>query len=149
MASVQQDLIEADLFEILRWVAMPEGLAAAVDAAGAASTAGNDPKSRKKSISVLDARSERLRETYELGNISRDDYLARREALNLERKTLNTSRPQPVFVRQRTTLATLVDDWEFLEEGDAKPWSLKSSRKSGQTSPGSRTSCRESDGRTT
>lgn len=120
MPSVPQDLVEADLLDVLRTVAMPEGLAAAVDAAVAASVAGDDPKSRKKSMSALDARLERLRETYELGDISRDDYLTRRDTVNLERKTLETSKPQPVFVRQRTMLATLVDDWEFLDESDRR-----------------------------
>lgn len=36
------------------------------------------------------------------------------EALRLERKTLETSKSQPVFLRQRTLLRTPVDDWDFL-----------------------------------
>jgi hypothetical protein len=56
---------------------VPEGLAPAVDAAVAASMAGDDPKSRKRAMSALDTRLERLRETYELGDITRDDYLTR------------------------------------------------------------------------
>jgi hypothetical protein len=44
----------------------------------------------------------------------RDDYVVKPEALRVERKTVETSKPQPVFVRQRPLIRTLVDDWQFL-----------------------------------
>ena len=114
MPYVEQDQLEAQLIDILRIVAMPGGLAEAVDAAVAASLALDATKPRHMSLKTVDARLERLRDLYELGDLSRDHYLAKSDDLKVERKTLETSSPRPVFLRQRTMLRTLVDDWELL-----------------------------------
>jgi hypothetical protein len=119
MPSLAQDQIEAELLAILRQVPMPDGLAEAVDAALATSIVA-EPKSRQASLRVIDARLERLRDLYELGDMSRDDYRTKTEALRAERKTVETSRPQPVFVRQTTLLCTLVDDWDYLSPEERK-----------------------------
>ena len=117
--SLAQDRIEAELLAILREVAMPGGLAEAVDAALATSIVA-EPKSRQASLRAFDARLERLRDMYELGDISRDEYMTKTEELRAERKTVEASKQQPVFVRQRT-LCTLVDDWEYLTPMSEKP----------------------------
>ena len=114
MPYVEQDLLEAQLLEVLRLVAMPGGLAEAVDAALAASLSPDQRRPRELTVKSIDARLDRVRDLYELGDLARDEYLAKIEELRVERKTLETSSPRPVFVRQRTMLRTLVDDWAFL-----------------------------------
>ncbi len=119
MPSLAQDRIEAELLAILREV-VPGGVAEAVDAALATSMDMAQPKSRQASLRVFDARLERLRDLYELGDMAREEYVATSEALRVERKTVETSKPQPVFVRQRTLIRTLVDDWEYLTPDERK-----------------------------
>lgn len=114
MPSLWQHQIESQLLDVLRSVALPETLAKAVDEAVAASLKSDSPKSRQASVKALDGRLARLKDLYELGDISRDEYLAGREEIATERKNIETSSPQPVYVRQRTMLTTLVDDWDHL-----------------------------------
>jgi len=83
MPSLPQDRIEAELLAILREVALPGGLAEAVDAALATSMDNTEPKSRQASLRAFDARLDRLRDLYELGDISREEYVAKSEALRL------------------------------------------------------------------
>jgi hypothetical protein len=49
---------------------------------------------------------------YELGRLSAADYKAKSAELDGQKMNLGAERAEPVFVRQRTTLATLVDDWD-------------------------------------
>ena len=51
---------------------------------------------------------------YELGRIPRAEYDARYAELDVERKTLATSK-RLVFLRQMDMLRTLVDDWRDME----------------------------------
>ena len=117
---VPQERLEADLLTILRVVALPEGLAEEVDKAIAVTLTEDPAQSRQSTLAAIESRLARLAELYELNDITREDYLARREELQNKRKTIETSRPQPVFARQRTMLATLVDDWEYLAAEERK-----------------------------
>jgi hypothetical protein len=49
---------------------------------------------------------------YESGRITATEYRAKCADLDEQRLNLSTKRPKPVLVRQRTMLATLVDDWD-------------------------------------
>ncbi|HTJ61143.1 MAG TPA: hypothetical protein VL333_08145, partial [Candidatus Saccharimonadales bacterium] len=48
---------------------------------------------------------------YELGRIDHGEYTARCAELDEQKLAATHARTQPVFVRQRTTLRTLVDRW--------------------------------------
>jgi hypothetical protein len=56
-------------------------------------------------------RQRRLNEMYELGRIDHGEYTARCAELDEQKLAATHARTQPVFVRQRTTLRTLVDRW--------------------------------------
>jgi hypothetical protein len=49
---------------------------------------------------------------FELGSIPATEYQAKCAALDNQRTNLKTKRAEPVLVRQRTMLATLVEDWD-------------------------------------
>jgi hypothetical protein len=68
----------------------------------------------------VETRLARLRDLYELGHVTRDDYLARHAELETERNTLATSKPRPLFFRQQDMLRTLVDDWAHLTIEDRR-----------------------------
>jgi hypothetical protein len=107
---VMQDELERDIHDILEMVALPDGFAEAVDAALAAHEGGRTRRKERASLSSIERRLARLAELYELGDIARADYLRRRETLHHEREGLK-DQDEPTFVRQRTALRTLVDDW--------------------------------------
>ena len=83
-----------------------------VDAA-VASYIGNDGrKSRKETVRSIEDRQRRLNEMYEVGRLSAGDYKAKCAELDEQKANVSAKRPEPVLVRQRTMLATLVDDWD-------------------------------------
>ena len=49
---------------------------------------------------------------YELGRLSASDYKVKCAELDEQKANIGAKRPEPVLVRQRTMLATLVDDWD-------------------------------------
>jgi hypothetical protein len=117
-ADLLRERLEGELLEVLRAIALPKGVAEAVDAAVAAMHGSQSRKSRQVSLKAIDARLERQSDLYDLGDISSDEYMRRREDLNRQRLEFTVSAPQPLFVRQRTMLRSLVEDWEhvMLEE---------------------------------
>ena len=117
---VPQEIVEAEILDVLRTVALPEGLADAVDAAVAAYFTDRGRATRKSTLRSVETRLARLRDLYELGHLTRDDYLARHGELEAERKTLAISKPRPLFLRQQDMLRTLVDDWAHLNIEDRR-----------------------------
>jgi hypothetical protein len=65
-------------------------------------------RQRQTTLASVDNRLARLRDLYELGDLSKPDYLSRREALQRERESL-TAPAAPSFVRERTALRSLCD----------------------------------------
>ena len=109
-----QDRLEPELLAILDEVALPAGFAEAVDAAVAAYLGANGREARGESLATIRERQRRLNEMYELGRIERADYDARSAELDRRRAELEAERPEPVLVRQRTLLRSLVDEWAEL-----------------------------------
>jgi site-specific DNA recombinase len=107
-----QDALESDLRGILEAVALPTGFAEAVDAALAAYAGTEGHTSRKETLRGLEDRQSRLNEMYELGRIPAAEYRAKCADLDEQRTNLKSKRAEPVLVRQRTMLATLVEDWD-------------------------------------
>lgn len=109
---VSQEALESDIRSILEAVALPAGFAEAVDAAVAIYIGHDGRKSRKETLRGLQERQRRLNEMYELGRLSASDYKAKSAELDEEKTNLSAKHPEPVLVRQRTMLATLVEDWD-------------------------------------
>lgn len=78
---ISQERLETDLLSVLRVIALPEELAEEVDKALAASLTEDPAESRQSTLAAIESRLARLAELYELNDISREDYLARREEL--------------------------------------------------------------------
>ncbi|HEV8670611.1 MAG TPA: hypothetical protein VGS01_07735 [Candidatus Limnocylindria bacterium] len=72
----------------------------------------------EKQRKVIDARIARLQELFELGHITRGDYVARREALTAEAAALRPTGPKPEVVAD--TIASLVDDWPRMDAGQKR-----------------------------
>ncbi len=112
-AYVPQELLEQQLIEILRSVCLPDGFVEAVDAAVAAYLREGQPR-RRVSARALDDQLKRLKTLYELGDLTLDDYVARRDEIRAEKERAASSPAKPDLLRQRDTLQTLVDDWQEL-----------------------------------
>jgi len=117
--SVEQDRLEGDVEEILAAVALPAGFAETVDAALAAYEGARGQTERSASIGSVEARSGRLRDLYELGDITRDDYIRRRDQFVREASAIRAA-GEPTFVRQRTSMRSLVDDWDEMSADQRK-----------------------------
>ena len=74
---------------------------------------------RSEQPTSIEARQARLRDLYELGDITRDDYVQRRDVLTREADGVRSS-GEPTFVRQRTALRSLVDDWAKMTGDERK-----------------------------
>jgi hypothetical protein len=109
---VKQETVEAEILAVLETVALPTGYAEAVDAAMAAYVGTEGRKSRTETVRGLDERQRRLNEMYELGRLSATDYKGKSADLDAQRVNLTAKRAEPVLVRQRTMLTTLVEDWD-------------------------------------
>jgi hypothetical protein len=109
---IDQDVLALDFRAILKAVALPAGFAEAVDAAVASYMGTEGRKARKETLRSLEERQRRVNDMYESGRLSAADYKAKSSELDAQRSNLGAKRPEPVFVRQRTMLATLVDDWD-------------------------------------
>jgi hypothetical protein len=75
---LDQTRLEADVAEVLAAVALSAGFAEAVDAALATSEGTRGQHNRRASLTSIEARQARLSDLYELGDITRDDYVQRR-----------------------------------------------------------------------
>ncbi len=110
---VWQDRLERELFDVLGAAALPSGFAETVDAAVAAYADHRGTASRADTADRTAVRMARLRDLYELGDLTRDDYVTRRDELARQKHDLDAE-AEPVFMRQRTALRTLVDDWDAM-----------------------------------
>jgi hypothetical protein len=117
--ALDQTRLEADVAAILGAVALPAGFAEAVDAALATYEGTRGQQNRRASLTNIEARQARLRDLYELGDITRDDYVQRRDALSREADAMRSA-GEPTFVRQRTSLRSLVDDWDDMTADQRK-----------------------------
>ena len=117
---LSQERLEAELFGVLQAIALPEGVAEAVDAAVAEMQGSQGRTSRQVSLKTLEERQRRLNEMYELGRVQREEYVRRSAELDAQRTEMTASAPQPLFVRQRTLLRTLVEDWAHVTLDERK-----------------------------
>ena len=99
---------------------MVPGLAEAVDAA-IASYAGQERKSnrhaRRRSI---DERLKRLADLFELGDVTKTEYLARKNDLLIERDQLEAQPAAASITLQRQQLQSVVDDWSVMTDEEKK-----------------------------
>ena len=109
---VHQESLEDAVREILKTVALPVGFAEAVDAAVAVYMGQQGRRSRKETLKTLDERQRRLNEMYELGRVDSAEYRAKCAEIDEQRTNLKAQRPEPVLVRQRAMLSSLVEDWD-------------------------------------
>ncbi len=116
--SLRQEVLEPEIMDILRAVALPDGIAEAVDAAVADALAQEARPSPKTTRKALDERARRLNEMYELGRLTRVAYDLRYAELEAERATL--AEPLPVLAKQAETLHTLADEWETTTPRDRR-----------------------------
>ncbi len=116
----RQDRLETELLEVLRAVALPAGLADAVDADVAAGLSATHGESLTATFRKLDARLDRLRDMYELGDIQRDEYLARRSELAAQRAKLSERPPLPLVATQGERLRTVLDEWKDMSPDERR-----------------------------
>ncbi len=74
---------------------------------------------RKTTLASVENRLARLRDLYELGDLTKADYLSGREALQGEPESL-AAPAAPSFVRQRTTLRSLCDGWDEMDADERR-----------------------------
>lgn len=72
-----------------------------MDAALAAYEGERGQSQHRATVASVESRLARLRDLYELGDVTKDEYLRRREALRRVREAL-TEQAEPTFVRQLT-----------------------------------------------
>jgi site-specific DNA recombinase len=116
--SIAQSLLEDEMREVFETLALPKGFAEAVDAAVAEHMGRRDRGNTRATVAGVNARLERLRDVYELGDLTRDEYLRRRDDLQRQREVLTS--PEPVFVRQRTLLRSMVEEWDEMTLDERK-----------------------------
>ncbi|MGH2797122.1 MAG: recombinase family protein [Thermoleophilaceae bacterium] len=113
--AVPRAQLEDDVRAVLDVIALPEGFAEAVDAAIAA----HQGVRSRSTIAGATARLERLRDLYELGDLTRDEYLRRREAVQAELASAAAAE-EPTFVAQRSALRALIGDWDEMDVDQRK-----------------------------
>jgi len=107
--TIDQAGLEDDVRAILGVIALPEGFAAEVAQVEAEGDSADRPAGGV-SLASIDGRLARLRELFELGDITRVEYLRRRDALLADRQAIET--PTDTLAEQGAILRTLVDDWD-------------------------------------
>ncbi len=70
-------------------------------------------------LQLLSRTSGHLRDLYELGDITPDDYIRRRDQFVREASAIRAA-SEPTFVRQRTSMRSLVDDWDEMSADQRK-----------------------------
>ncbi|MGH2450505.1 MAG: hypothetical protein ACRDGE_04390, partial [Candidatus Limnocylindria bacterium] len=68
---------------------------------------------------TLEGRLARLRELYEMGDLARPEYRARRDKLEAELAQLRDTDAAP-FRRASETIGSLVDDWDAMDAGQKR-----------------------------
>ena len=98
---------------------MIPGLAEAVDAA--ANYAGQERKSNRQTRRrSIDERLKRLADLYDLGDLTRTEYLSRKSDLLIERDELEAQPAAASIALQRQQLQSVVDDWSIMTDEDKK-----------------------------
>ena len=98
---------------------MIPGLAEAVDAA--ANHAGQERKSNRQTRRrSIDERLKRLADLYDLGDLTRTEYLSRKSDLLIERDELEAQPAAASIALQRQQLQSVVDDWSIMTDEDKK-----------------------------
>ena len=106
--------LEAEVRSWLEQLRLPEGFTKEFAAAVRSGRWKGTP-ARHTIVKVVETRLERLRELFEMGDLERPAYIARRDALQAELADL-TSAPPPV-VQASETIANLTNDWDDLDGG--------------------------------
>lgn len=115
----RQPEIEAATLKFLQALMIP-GLAESVDAA-IASYAGQERKSNRQARRrSIDERLKRLADLYDLGDLTRTEYLARKNALRIERDQLEAQPAAASIALQRQQLQSVVDDWSIMTDEEKK-----------------------------
>jgi hypothetical protein len=115
----RQPEIEAATLRFLQALMIP-GLAEAVDAA-IASYAGQERKSsRQTRRRSIDERLKRLADLFELGDLTKTEYLARKNELLIERNQLEAQPAAASIALQRQQLQSVVDDWSLMTDEEKK-----------------------------
>jgi len=109
--TIAQDDLGSGIRAILELVALPEGF---IEEMARATADSNGPQERSAGVSI-EGRLGRLRELFELGDVTREEYLRRRDALRAEQAALEA--PRDSLAAQGATLRTLVDDWAGYDAG--------------------------------
>jgi hypothetical protein len=106
-----QERLEDELLEVLKAMALPKGVAEAVDAAVAEMQGNHGRKSRQVSLKTIEDRRKRVNGMYKPERITRVEYDSECGEIDAQRKRDHVVSPQPLFVRQRTLFRTMVEDW--------------------------------------
>lgn len=101
---------EAAVVRLLEAMVVP-GLAEAVEAAVGAYATQQRRVSRTERRKRIEGRLANLRELFELGDIGKDEYLAKKAALLLERDALDAAPTTTSVLLQRQRLTSAVEDW--------------------------------------
>ncbi len=115
----RQPEIETAAFNLLQALMIP-GLAEAVDAA-IASYAGRERKSNRQARRrSIDERLKRLADIFELGDLTKTEYVARRNDLLIERDQLEAQPAAASIALQNQQLRSVVDDWSIMIDEEKK-----------------------------
>jgi len=95
-------------------------VAEAVDAALATYMSNEGRKSPRVTLKALEERQRRVNFEHEDEKISDTEWLAKCAEIDEQKSALSAKRSEPVFVRQRTMLSSLVEDWEYLAVDERK-----------------------------
>ena len=115
----RQPEIEAATLKFLQALMIP-GLAEAVDAA-VATYAGQERKANRRTRRrAIDERLKRLAELFELSHITKNEYIARRNDLLIERDQLEAQPAAASIALQRQQLQSVVDDWSIMTDEEKK-----------------------------
>jgi site-specific DNA recombinase len=112
--------IEARVIELLTELAVPDGLAEAVDAAVAAYAKQQRGFSRAARRKAINARLGRLRDLFEMGDVTREEYDQKKSGLQIERDQLEVSPSAGLISRERQQLQTIVEDWPRMTDNEKK-----------------------------
>jgi hypothetical protein len=117
---LRQDRLEQDLIDGLRKIALPVGVAEAVDAAVATYMSNEGRKAPRVTLKALEERQRRVNFEHEHEKISDSEWLAKCTEIDEQKAALSVKRSEPVFVRQRTMLSSMVEDWDYLAVAERK-----------------------------
>lgn len=115
---IDQDELEGAIIDVLEAVSLPAGIAEAVDAAAAGLRRHAQPK--RSSVREIEARLDRLRTLFEMGDVDLGTYTARRDALTAEKAEAAAPRRVPQLAKQNELLRSLVQHWTDMTTDERK-----------------------------